>query len=60
MVSKRQLLELIGGGDTDLSENAAELYVHRVRRKIERSGCVIRTLRGFGYLLQLDGDSPST
>ena len=57
VVSKRQLLELIGGGDTDLSENAAELYVHRVRRKIERSGCVIRTLRGFGYLLQLDGDS---
>jgi two-component system OmpR family response regulator len=56
VVSKRQLLELIGGGDTDLSENAAELYVHRVRRKIEHSGCVIRTLRGFGYLLQVDGD----
>ena len=56
VVSKRQLLELIGGGDTDLSENAAELYVHRVRRKIERSGCMIRTLRGFGYLLQVDGD----
>lgn len=57
VVSKRQLLEQIGGGDTDLSENAAELYVHRVRRKIEHSGCVIRTLRGFGYLLQVDGAS---
>ncbi len=55
VVSKRHLLEQITGWDTDLSEAAVELYVHRVRRKIEGSGCAIRTLRGFGYLLQLDG-----
>lgn len=55
VVSKRQLLEQISGWDAELSENAVELYVHRVRRKIEHSGCTIRTLRGFGYLLQVDG-----
>lgn len=54
VVSKRQLLEQIGGWDAELSENAVELYVHRVRRKIEHSGCTIRTLRGFGYLLDVD------
>lgn len=58
VVSKRQLLEQITGWDADLSESAVEIYVHRVRRKIEGSGCIIRTLRGFGYLFQIDGPSP--
>lgn len=56
VVSKRQLLEQVSGWDAELSENAIELYVHRVRRKIEGAGVSIRTLRGFGYLLQVDGD----
>lgn len=55
VVSKRQLLEQISSWDAEPSESAVELYVHRVRRKIEHSGCTIRTLRGFGYLLQVDG-----
>ena len=41
---------LVPGAD----EPPVEIYVHRVRRKIEDSGCTIRTLRGFGYLLQAD------
>jgi DNA-binding response OmpR family regulator len=57
VVGKRQLLELIDDRDSEPSEGAVELYVHRVRRKIENSGCSIRTLRGFGYLLQVDGES---
>ncbi|MET0984078.1 MAG: response regulator transcription factor [Steroidobacteraceae bacterium] len=55
VVSKRQLLDLFSDWDAEPSENAAELYVHRVRKKIDGSGCNIRTLRGFGYLLQVDG-----
>lgn len=54
VVAKRQLLEHIAGWNGSLSETAVELYVHRVRRKIERSGCSIRTLRGIGYLLEAD------
>jgi two-component system, OmpR family, response regulator len=59
VVSKRKLLEQIISWDDDLSETAVELYVHRVRRKIEGSGCVVRTLRGFGYLLQSDSAQSS-
>ena len=54
VVSKRQLLESVDGWDSGMSENAVELYVHRVRKKIERSGSSIQTLRGFGYLMQVD------
>ena len=36
-----------GGGPASL-----EVYIHRVRRKIEGSGVVIRTVRGLGYLLE--------
>ncbi len=54
VISKRQLMDAVGGFEMELSENAIELYVHRVRRKIEQSGCRIQTLRGFGYLLQVD------
>ncbi len=29
-----------------------EVYVHRLRRKLEGSGAVIATLRGLGYVLE--------
>lgn len=54
VVSKGQLMDAAGGFEVELSENAIELYVHRVRKKIEESSCRIQTLRGFGYLLQVD------
>lgn len=54
VVSKRQLMDAVGGFELDLSENAIELYVHRVRKKIEESSCRIQTLRGFGYLLHVE------
>jgi DNA-binding response OmpR family regulator len=31
--------------------------VHRVRRKIQGAGVEIRTVRGFGYLLQVSKDA---
>lgn len=31
--------------------NTAEVHIHRLRRKLEHSGLVIRTVRGLGYLL---------
>ncbi len=34
--------------------NAIEVYIHRLRRKLEHSGLAIRTVRGLGYLLELD------
>lgn len=35
--------------------NAIEVYVHRLRRKLEGAGVGIRTVRGIGYLLQAEG-----
>jgi len=29
-----------------------EIYVHRLRKRIEPYGVVIRTVRGLGYLLE--------
>jgi len=32
-----------------------EVYIHRLRRKLESSGLTIRTVRGLGYLLEAEG-----
>ena len=52
IVSKEQLIQALTSLGQDLSENAIEAYVHRVRGKIEGSGTVIRTVRGLGYMLE--------
>jgi len=39
------------GGDALLG-NAIEVYIHRLRKKIEGSGLQIRTIRGLGYLME--------
>jgi two-component system OmpR family response regulator len=52
VVSKAQIQHHLCTWHQDLSDGAIEVYVHRVRRKIESGGVEIRTIRGFGYLLQ--------
>jgi trk system potassium uptake protein TrkH len=44
--------ESISGWNDDLSSNAVEVYVSRLRAKLEPSGVRIRTVRGFGYMLE--------
>jgi DNA-binding response OmpR family regulator len=51
VVSKEQLIEHLYGFDEEASPNAIEVYVHRLRKKIESAGVTIRTIRGLGYLL---------
>lgn len=52
VVAKEQILQSIAGWDDALSENAIEVYVSRLRSKLEPAGVRIRTVRGFGYLLE--------
>ncbi|MCA3135362.1 MAG: response regulator transcription factor [Rhodocyclaceae bacterium] len=52
VVSKEQILEAMTGWGEDVGVNAVEVYVHRLRRKIEPAGVNIRTVRGLGYLLE--------
>lgn len=51
IISKEQLIQAIANWDQTLSANAIEAYVHRVRTKLGDCGVVIRTVRGFGYML---------
>lgn len=53
-VSKDLLASSIVDLDQAVSVEAIEIYVHRLRRKLESSGVRIRTLRGLGYMLELD------
>jgi two-component system OmpR family response regulator len=36
----------------EVSNNAIEVYVHRLRKKIEIDGVRIATVRGLGYCLE--------
>ena len=52
VVSRRRLTGEVFGHDDEAGPNALDLYVGRVRRKLEPDGPKIVTLRGQGYLLQ--------
>ncbi len=54
VVSKDQLAEKLYGWDEDVGANAIEVCVHRLRKKMEPSGALIRTIRGLGYLMEKD------
>ena len=43
-----------GSADSGAATNAVEVYIHRLRRKLEGSQVAIRTVRGLGYLLELE------
>ena len=51
VVSKEQLVEQLYSYDKEVSHNAIEVYVHRLRKKIAGAGVTVRTLYGRGYLL---------
>lgn len=51
-VSKDRLSESVFGFDDAADPSAIEIYVHRVRKKLEGSSVQIATLRGLGYMLR--------
>jgi len=51
-VSKSALCAAIYDFETDADPSAIEIYVHRLRKKLEGSRVSIVTLRGLGYLLR--------
>lgn len=52
VVSKQQIIDAILPWGEDVTLNAVEVYVSRIRTKTAGSGVVIRTIRGFGYMLE--------
>ncbi|MET0858704.1 MAG: response regulator transcription factor [Telluria sp.] len=56
VVSKQQIIEAILPWGDDLTLNAVEVYISRLRLKIADAGVAIRTIRGFGYMLEAAHD----
>ena len=54
-VSKKVLSESLFSLNEDISPDAIEIYVHRLRKKLESTDVTIVTLRGLGYLLKQRG-----
>ena len=51
VVSKEQLVEQLYSYDKEVSHNAIEVYIHRVRKKLADSGVEVRTHYGRGYVI---------
>src|SRR5437868_4453636 len=51
-LTKAQLLDKVFSLDADVSPDAIEVLVYRLRKKLSGHGVTIVTLRGFGYLLE--------
>ena len=52
LTSKEQLFESLYTWDSDANLSAVEVYVSRLRKKLEPAGVAIRMFRGLGYRLE--------
>ena len=52
ILSKSQLLDQLFSYDAQVTENAIEVYVGRLRRRIDGMGLRIETVRGVGYRIE--------
>lgn len=57
MVNKDQIVAAISQWDTEISHNAIEVYISRLRSKLEPAGIRIHAVRGFGYYLDKQGNA---
>ena len=51
VVAKQKMAESLSEWENEISGNAIEIYVSRLRQKLQGSGVEIRTIRGIGYRL---------
>ncbi len=54
VVSKQQIIDAILPWGEEVTLNAVEVYISRIRAKIVAASINIKTIRGFGYMLELD------
>jgi len=52
VVAKERIAQRLAIDGEGLTDNAIEIYVHRLRKHLEPYDIVIRTVRGLGYLLE--------
>jgi len=51
--AKDKLLQALTGWDKEITPNAIEVYISRLRAKLDPAGVALRCIRGFGYRLEL-------
>lgn len=51
--NKDKLLQALTGWDKEITPNAVEVYISRLRSKLEPHGIALRSIRGFGYRLEM-------
>ncbi|CAG7857807.1 Transcriptional regulatory protein BasR [biofilm metagenome] len=56
VVCKERLAQRLANEGDAPADNAIEVYIHRVRKRIEPYGLSIKTVRGLGYLLETVDD----
>ncbi|MGF6174898.1 response regulator [Ensifer sp. 4252] len=56
VVAKEAIMQSLTGFDDDLSPNAIEQYVSRLRKRLAPHGLTVRTARGIGYYLDKTAD----
>jgi two-component system OmpR family response regulator len=54
VVTKDRIAESWAVDRSESAPGSIEVYIHRLRRKLEGSALAIRTVRGLGYLLEAD------
>ena len=57
VVPKSIVEDQLFGADDEFGSNAVEVYVHRLRKRLEQhgAGVAIHTIRGVGYLMSATG-----
>ena len=58
--NKEILLQALTGWDKEITPNAVEVYISRLRGKLEPHGIALRSIRGFGYRLEMAFDDSTT
>nr|WP_297350864.1 response regulator transcription factor [uncultured Caldimonas sp.] len=56
VVPKDHIVSTLSSWETDFSENSVEVYIHRLRKRFADLGVTIKTVRGFGYLMELTAE----
>lgn len=59
VVTKDSIVARLSSWEADFSENSVEVYVHRLRKRFSELGVVIKTVRGFGYIMEMAEAGPA-
>ena len=57
VVIKTRLANQLSTWNSEITGNAIEVYIHRLRKKLEPHRIIIKTIHGLGYVLELYRDS---